>query len=108
MTKGTAVYHTHKGDIEKIHLVADAGKVLTNDGESFWNCIDVDSADGWYEIDEPIESEETAEEETYGYSREQLEGMSNTELKSICTEMSIPTSMVKQNMIDLILSKQGK
>lgn len=58
MTKGTAVYHTLKGDIEKVHLVAGAGKVLTNDGENFWNCIDVDSADGWYEIDEPNFEEE--------------------------------------------------
>jgi len=34
-----------------IRLTADSGKVLTNDGgETVWNCIDIESSDGWTEI----------------------------------------------------------
>ena len=51
--------------------------------------------------------EEEVEVQTV-YTEEQLESMNNTELKSICADLNIPTSMVKQNMIDLILGKQGK
>jgi hypothetical protein len=36
--------------------------VLTNDGENFTSCADVESIDGWYEVDEetdePIEGAE--------------------------------------------------
>lgn len=33
-------------------------KALTNDNEkTVWNCIDVDSVDGWVEIDAPEEEE---------------------------------------------------
>lgn len=42
---------------EMVRLVADEGKVLTQDGESFTTCIDTDTADGWYEVDEPSEEE---------------------------------------------------
>ena len=38
---------------------------------------------------------------------EQLAEMTTTELKAICTELGIATSMVKQNMIDLILGEQN-
>lgn len=41
-------------------LFADEGKVLTN-GTDFFNCVDVQSADGWSEIDAPAEDEETPE-----------------------------------------------
>ena len=40
---------------EKLRLIADEGKALTKDGEKVFSCIDVDSADGWYEVDAPIE-----------------------------------------------------
>lgn len=40
---------------ELVRLIADDGKVLTQDGENIFCVIDVDSADGWYEIDEPEE-----------------------------------------------------
>lgn len=46
-------------------------------------------------------------EEPQAYTAEQLEQMTNDKLKAICIEMNIPTSMVKQNMIDLILGKQN-
>ncbi len=40
----------------RINIVADSGKLLTNDGgETVYTCIDVDTADGWTEIDAPGE-----------------------------------------------------
>lgn len=42
---------------EMVRLVADDGKMLTNDGEHLTGCIDVATADGWYEVIEPIEEE---------------------------------------------------
>lgn len=42
---------------EMVRLVADEHKLLTKDGENFTSCVDTDSADGWYEVDEPEESE---------------------------------------------------
>lgn len=37
---------------ERILLTAAEGKVLTNDGGvTAWNCVAVDSVDGWEEID---------------------------------------------------------
>ena len=39
---------------ERILLTAAEGKALTNDdGVTVWNCIAVDSANGWTEIDAP-------------------------------------------------------
>jgi hypothetical protein len=37
---------------EMYRLIADDGKVLTQDGESITSCIDTETADGWYEVDE--------------------------------------------------------
>jgi hypothetical protein len=39
---------------ELIRLIADEGKLLTN-GEITTPCVDVESADGWCEIDAPVE-----------------------------------------------------
>ena len=39
---------------EYIRLYADEGKRLTLDGENLWSCVDVESINGWYEVDEPI------------------------------------------------------
>lgn len=48
---------------ERILLTAAEGKVLTNDGGiATWNCIAVDSIDGWTEIDAPADEEEEAED----------------------------------------------
>lgn len=41
----------------RYRLIASEGKLLT-DGTTETYCIDVDSADGWYEIDVPDEYEE--------------------------------------------------
>ena len=35
----------------KFRLIADEGKELTKDGENFTTCIDVDSTEGWYEVE---------------------------------------------------------
>ena len=40
----------------RINLVADSGKLLTNDGGvTTYTCVDVDSVTGWTEIDAPGE-----------------------------------------------------
>ena len=43
---------------EMVRLIADEGKALTLDGENLTFCVDVDTADGWREVDAPIEEEE--------------------------------------------------
>lgn len=49
---------------EHILLTAAEGKALTNDGGvTVWNCIAVDSADGWTEIDAPSEDDEISDTE---------------------------------------------
>lgn len=40
----------------RINLVADSGKLLTSDGGvTTYTCVDVDTIDGWTEIDAPDE-----------------------------------------------------
>lgn len=47
-------------------LVADEGKALTNDGgETLHNCIAVENADGWVEVDAPITEDDEATEADY-------------------------------------------
>ena len=41
---------------EMVRLVADEGKELVN-GEQKTSCIDTESAEGWVEVDMPIEEE---------------------------------------------------
>lgn len=53
-----------------------------------------------YELPQ-IEETETA------YTAEQLEQMTSTELREICSEMGISGTMTKANMISLILGKQS-
>lgn len=40
---------------EMYRLVADEGKALTKDGVNTTPCTDVESVEGWYEVDEPID-----------------------------------------------------
>ena len=42
---------------EKVRLIADVDKVLTN-GVTVVECVDVDSVDGWTEIDTPTDDNE--------------------------------------------------
>lgn len=51
---------------EKLLLTADEGKALTNDGVTLWNCVAVDSAEGWTEVDAPAADEEATAEEALG------------------------------------------
>ena len=55
---GITVTPTEPKDIEYtddgVRLIADEGKILTNDKELTY-CIDVPSSEGWYEIEEPAE-----------------------------------------------------
>ena len=47
-----------------VRLVADEGKALTLDGVSFSVSSDVNSTDGWYEVDAPADySDEVTDEE---------------------------------------------
>ena len=44
---------------EMYRLIADEGKVLTQDGINLAACIDTNTTEGWYEIDEPKDEEES-------------------------------------------------
>ncbi len=44
---------------EMVRLIADEGKAITLDGVNFTTCTDVESAEGWYEVDDQEEEEET-------------------------------------------------
>lgn len=62
MTIGKVINTINGVAHEYILLTAAEGKALTNDGGiTIWNCIAVDSADGWTEIDAPSEDEDTNE-----------------------------------------------
>lgn len=56
-------YHYGNGtDKTMTRIYADEGKAVTQDGETLWKSIDVESTDGWYEVDDPTEEEATDEE----------------------------------------------
>ena len=62
MTIGKVINTINGVAHEYILLTAAEGKALTNDGGvTVWNCIAVDSVDGWTEIDTPSEDEDTNE-----------------------------------------------
>lgn len=48
---------------ELLRLVADEGKLLTVNGSDTTPCVDVESTDGWYEVDAPEEETEIFETE---------------------------------------------
>lgn len=87
-------------NIDNITILSpSAGKLLTN-GDTISDKVFLginDNSNNWYEVIEDIKTK---------YTAEQLTDMTTTELKAICAELGIATSMVKQNMIDLILNKQ--
>lgn len=47
---------------ELVRIVADQGKLVTQDGENLFFVIDADNANGWYEVDAPETSEEELEQ----------------------------------------------
>ena len=48
-----------KGEYTEMYrLVADEGKMLTQDGVDLYACTDVASVEGWYEVDAPEEENE--------------------------------------------------
>ena len=40
---------------ETFRLIADEGKLLTQDGENMTSCVDTDTVEGWREVEEPEE-----------------------------------------------------
>lgn len=57
MTQRPIIYTYGDGTKRRrINLLAGDGKLLTNDGgETVYTCVDVDTIDGWTEIDAPGE-----------------------------------------------------
>lgn len=57
MTQRPIIYAYGDGTTRRrINLLAGDGKLLTNDGGvTTYTCVDVDTADGWTEIDAPGE-----------------------------------------------------
>lgn len=49
---------------ENYRLIADEGKALTN-GEIITSCVDTESVDGWYEVDDPTDATDEATEQDY-------------------------------------------
>lgn len=50
---------------EMFRLIADDGKLLTKDGENMTSCVDTDSTEGWYEVEDTdtlLEEENTGAE----------------------------------------------
>ena len=45
---------------EEVRLVADKGKALTKDGTELTICVDTDTSEGWYEVDNPKAEKEQA------------------------------------------------
>lgn len=51
-----------EGEYEPMYrLVADEGMALTKDGENLTSCADVESVEGWYEVELPEEENEAGE-----------------------------------------------
>lgn len=48
---------------EMLRLIADDGKLLTQNGSDTTPCVDVETTEGWYEVDAPEEETETFEME---------------------------------------------
>ena len=57
MTPRTIIYTYGDGaKRRRVNLLAGDGKLLTNDGGvTTYTCVDVDTTDGWTEIDAPSE-----------------------------------------------------
>lgn len=58
----------------KYRLIAEDGKALT-DGATVTGCVDVESPDGWTEIDAPEDEGEMSDEEQYAQAGKILLGV---------------------------------
>jgi hypothetical protein len=38
---------------EAYRIIADEGKAITLNGVDLFGCVDVDTVDGWYEVEDP-------------------------------------------------------
>lgn len=94
---------------ELYRMIADDGKVLTQDGIIFAPCVDTDCADGWREVALPESYREDNTETSNGviWSKDTLMGMTNAELEQILYSYGITASMTKANMVRMILIAQG-
>lgn len=64
MKQTNVIYTYGNGTTEtRIRLYADQGKAVTQDGKTMYGSIDVLSADGWYEVPDPIEQDEEVTDE---------------------------------------------
>lgn len=61
-TKNTTWTYGNDVVVPKIRIIAGVGKQITQDGINLYNCIDVDDANGWYEVDAPVPEEEATAE----------------------------------------------
>lgn len=60
MTTEQVIYRYGNGTTEtKTRIRAAEGKAVTLDGVTLWGSIDVDSTDGWYEVDDPNDTDAT-------------------------------------------------
>lgn len=63
MTTIEKTYHYGNGTNKTMtRIYADEGKAVTQDGETLWKSIDVESTDGWYEVDDPDDAEAIPED----------------------------------------------
>lgn len=63
MTTTEKIYHYGNGTTKTMtRIYADEGKAVTQDGKTLWKSIDVESTDGWYEVDDPDEDEASIED----------------------------------------------
>lgn len=61
MTVGKVINTVNGVSVERILLTADEGMVLLSPNGEQWNCVAVDSTDGWSEIMAPTPDDEDEE-----------------------------------------------
>lgn len=61
MTIGKVINTVNGVSVERILLTADEGMVLLSPNGAQWNCVAVDSIDGWTEIMAPTPDDEDEE-----------------------------------------------
>ncbi len=61
MTIGKVINTVNGVSVERILLTAEEGMVLLSPEGAQWNCVAVDSTDGWAEIPAPTPDDENEE-----------------------------------------------